>query len=463
MERSIKNISHSGSRSLSAVYGITTSWSIVLTSEHLYISHGFKHNTQNTMVILLELPREIRDIIWTQCSTTDSMGLNFDGGIRCPRSDFPCRNSTFALLSTCNIVHDELARYLYGRPLFHFVAPHTTLEWMRFIGTRHSSLIRRICIRIASWHSMYNGEQEREIMFETWAKVLRAAPSLQELTLDHHGGSPDWGALAFDPRVSPSFARVVKSLSNLQHLSYLDARSFDLTLLKNIPQLRTFRITDQLPAIVPRHDTSLDGLEALQLGRPFADRDPHTPPWNWRGKASHKLLSSSSPGCVSSGPLPRVKGHQSLPDIDVTVLCDLSGLNFELAIATCYPCPPRAPDLVYFEFQVGDYSAELTRVPQSVRYLAISMVLPGVCAETEKHLHDMMLRCTNLISLEIGVYEPPLIRTESSILDLGNPVRQVLEEMHSKGISVHLSVQRTSSRWRATHNQEHVDQSGLIP
>ena len=409
------------------------------------------------MVKLLELPWEIRDNIWIQCSTTDSTVLGPEASIQYTP------DSPFKMLSTCHMVHDELAHYLYGQPLFRFMSAHKTLEWMRTIGPHHSSQIRRISINIhASWNYRDSKHaKNRKVGHQRWAEVLQAAPNLEELTFDYLEGYPEWASCVFDADVSPPFAKVFQSLSNLQHLSYLGTSSSDLTILKSIPNLRTFRMMDNKLAPINRHQTSLQGLEALRLGIPFQYGDTFTTPWNLRGKATHKLITPSPSRFVSYGPLPCAKGHQRSPGVAVTVMRELSETEFTLAQVNCYPCP-LAPDLDYLEIQVGDYTSELTRLPPSVKYLAISMVLPGICGETENHLHDMMLRCPNLVSLEVGVFEH-LSRTKSSILNIGHPVRRVLEEIHNKGTSVHLFVQQVRPRLHVSDDGEHVDQSGLIP
>ena len=93
------------------------------------------------MLSLLELPRELRDVIW-KFYVVDWAGLSqhINPAVHLP-------NSPAGLLRVSRQVSVEVSIHFYGSPIFYLYAPYQSLEWIKGIGLHNARLIRNLILK----------------------------------------------------------------------------------------------------------------------------------------------------------------------------------------------------------------------------------------------------------------------------------------------------------------------------
>ena len=99
------------------------------------------------MTIILNLPREIRDEIWSYLFQVEA-----------PR--FP--SHFYSLLRVCKTFSLELAPYLYTTAVVHLLYPQQVLHWVNAIGSYNSSCVRSLVIKFSSLESGCEPNHDRD-------------------------------------------------------------------------------------------------------------------------------------------------------------------------------------------------------------------------------------------------------------------------------------------------------------
>ena len=415
------------------------------------------------MPVLLDLPRELREVIWKNTV------LEWIGASDCINPIVHLTNSPAKLLRSCHQIHEEVSALFYGTPVYYLYAPHHAYQWVASIGARNSGLIRKLILR-GSFLSMDADGPGRLLAVETWATVLRAMPNLRQLTFDHESDGPNWSDLAYrspgHQEYSFSLSGAIQGLTQLESLSYLGGRYCNLELLKSKPELRSLRITQAaLITKGPLDDCQeeLRFLKIFELGNMFA-YDGWRTEWNWQTLApatyhwfpdlhyckSQALLLMEKLG-GSSRLSVAIRYDLSTPTKS-TAAAGVSNLNWLLS---------NVPNLTYLGLEYGADSSSIAVIPESVQYLALA--IPGVdsTGRMAYQLGNLKVRCKNLQSLGIMIshYEK---MSDDGTADQKNPLNQALQSLRTAGVDVQVVIRK---RFGATeeYDTDHIDQSGLIP
>lgn len=119
------------------------------------------------MPSLLELPRELRDAIWTEV---------------CNKSNHSQPQITYDLLRTNKQIRQELGPYLYETVVFHLLRPDQALDWIHTIGSFNSSCVRRLVLKFSSIEANVPGDDASDI----WSSSLTCTlPNLELLTYEY--------------------------------------------------------------------------------------------------------------------------------------------------------------------------------------------------------------------------------------------------------------------------------------
>ncbi|KAL8718221.1 MAG: hypothetical protein Q9225_004610 [Loekoesia sp. 1 TL-2023] len=118
------------------------------------------------MPSLLDLPRELRDAIWTEV---------------CSKHSFSQSRQAYDLLRTSKQIRQELAPYLYETVVFRLQRPYQALHWIYTIGPLNSSCIRRLVLKFSSIEAKIPCDDASDI----WSSFLATLPNLEILTYEY--------------------------------------------------------------------------------------------------------------------------------------------------------------------------------------------------------------------------------------------------------------------------------------
>lgn len=132
------------------------------------------------MPLLLELPRELREQIWSLVCEKGSLPT------------FPC--SAYDLLRTSHQLNSELAPYLYESVTLRVRRPRNILHWVHTIGAYNSSCIRRLVLRFNTLDSDV-GTKNHDEALDVWSASLNVMPNLDHLIYHYEPSkcyAPHW-------------------------------------------------------------------------------------------------------------------------------------------------------------------------------------------------------------------------------------------------------------------------------
>ncbi|KAL9592309.1 MAG: hypothetical protein Q9179_006848 [Wetmoreana sp. 5 TL-2023] len=124
------------------------------------------------MPSLLDLPRELRDLIWNNIFSKDSYSLP---------------QSAYEILRTNKQIRQELAPYLYNTVVFHLQRPYQALQWIHTIGLQNSSCIRRLVLTFSSIEAKVPGDDAADI----WSSAFGCLPNLETLIYEYDPAKND--------------------------------------------------------------------------------------------------------------------------------------------------------------------------------------------------------------------------------------------------------------------------------
>lgn len=145
------------------------------------------------------LPREIRDLIWTEVlgdrllqvkRTSTKLLCPFDctkdvenGSVICEHNNWRLVNGPrcclLPLLKTCRMIYSEAIPILYGRNVFHFDHVDMFLYFRQSVLPQRLNQIRILYLSWETWHSF--GNDERSHVLASWRKACDALASFVEL------------------------------------------------------------------------------------------------------------------------------------------------------------------------------------------------------------------------------------------------------------------------------------------
>ena len=413
------------------------------------------------MPALLELPRELRDVIWIfYVLDWARLSQHINPVVYLP--DSPAK-----LLQTCHQIHDEVSAHFYSSPIFYLYAPHQSLQWIKNIGVHNASLIRNLILK-SSFLSMDSNGAGRILAVETWASVLRAMPNLRQLTFDHESEGPNWSTLAYKNQDSQehslSLSSAIQELTQLESLSYVGGRSCNLEVLSSKPRLRSLRITHAAlitKSPLEKLHQELNFLKILQLGNGFVHRSKWPLGCNWETFAPTTLFSSPQKLFTNSQALWLVEDRGGSSSVSVSIRYDYNlpdhlptrgASNLKWLLSS-------VPNLAYLGLECGVDSSILETIPSSVEYLALAITKLDDAGRIADQLQKLPTRCHSLKLLEIAVIAEK--DGGSNTLSNGSPVQRVLQTLQSAGIAIQYVVNERAGQEEKM--VDHIDQSGLIP
>ncbi|KAL8920181.1 MAG: hypothetical protein Q9208_006427 [Pyrenodesmia sp. 3 TL-2023] len=116
---------------------------------------------------LLQLPRELRDAIWTEV---------------CDKSSDSHPRLQYDLLRTNKQIRQELAPYLYETVVFRVQRPNEALHWIYTMGSLNSPCIRRLVLKFCTIEAIIPCDTASDI----WSSCLNTSlPNLDILTYEY--------------------------------------------------------------------------------------------------------------------------------------------------------------------------------------------------------------------------------------------------------------------------------------
>ena len=415
---------------------------------------------------LLDLPRELRDLIW------EHMVFDWIGVSDYVNPDLPLCNSPSRLSQACRQIHAEVSPLFYGVPMFYLFAPHKAKEWIRRIGPYNSGLIRNLTLK-SCFLSMDANQAGRIIAADAWANVLRAMPDLRELTFDHEVSSPNWSDMAFkvnQMEYSSALSNALRGLTRLESISYVRGRTCNMELLKSKPHLRHLRVTHAaLVSHVPMDDYCREfrSLKVLQLGKIFEDTRVWTTDTDW-----HMLNSSTTQF---------LRGLQRASFRSLLIVEDRGGIKvlsmkikYDLGTAT-KPTDrsnddmrrlfSHMPTLSYLGLDGGVDASALAEIPVTVEHLVLSFAENEDTELVAHQISRLKERCEKLKCLDIAVSESQVVSKDAT-KSQSRSLHNALLQLRCAGVHVQYVMRNRTSQRQVRGSllpADHVDQSGLIP
>ena len=211
------------------------------------------------MIIFLNLPREIREEIWSYLFQEEA-----------PR--FP--SHFYSLLRVCKTFSLELAPYLYATAVVHLLYPQQVLHWVSAIGSYNSSCVRTLVIKFSRLESGSEPKDDRNY----WNASLLAMYNLATLVY-HYEPSRD------SPQQSSGLeedypCRMTRDEQAMQRISRKGSYEYDV--LENRPASHVWPITHAVLAIdepMPEINMmSFTKLLSLDMKIPLAQSITRLPP-----------------------------------------------------------------------------------------------------------------------------------------------------------------------------------------
>ena len=202
--------------------------------DYIQSEHVLRPGISRTMTKLTNLPRELREEIWSYLCQQEA-----------PR--FP--SHFYSLLWVCKTFSLELAPYLYATTVVHLLSPQRILRWVSAIGSYNSSCIRSLVIKFSSLESGSEPKTDRD----HWHASLFALCSLETLVYHYepsrHYSQQGSGLEEDHPYGTPKYERLLER----EGIRGLDRRprkgSYDYDVLESLPASHSRPITHVVMAI----------------------------------------------------------------------------------------------------------------------------------------------------------------------------------------------------------------------